>query len=1150
MRNLKRTLSLALAALMLMSMMVVSAGAATKDFTDSSEIQNKEAVEVMVALNVISGKDDGSYFAPNDTLTREEMAKVVSYVMNGGVEPVVGTKVNPTYSDIKGIWSEKYIEYCTSMGIINGDGAGKFNPTGTLTAEQAAKMFLTAMGYNANVFGFTGNDWAINVGRYANEAGLYKNLGDVVPSQPISRDDACQMAYNAIQGTMMKRTWSQDLTTGQLTETYVPWTSEDNNGVSYPVTLLGQKFDGVIKLAYMEDFSYDSTKKMWTYDFRSTGASQFGGSAISDDKGISGTGHGVVALKSDVDYTAFYGQQVKVIYNTKDNEVIYGVYANDSSVVVEGATGNVEDYNNTADTVTVAGTDYKLNGDANTIVVYDFGVGNATTLDTLKANATGTNLSAYTFKMVDNTGDGKIDAVIRTPMTVAKINYVGKDSVQFGSGVATQKLDDLVTYDGFAAGDWVCFINAANSVYSDNTIQKLDLQTAAVSGVRGGATANVYTEYQVNDTWLAASGDSTYAGLIAKADVNDTVEYISLGSTIFYAKIVDIAATTKNIAMIVTADDTTGSNNVHGSVAEAKLLLADGTTKVVTVSKITYYGGTTTPTVDDSVVAADITANIGIGQLVTYRVDGSNYELTEVCASNLAGYKAIKSESTGGNTAYNNGKIAGVELADDAVVYFIANDGASTPADPTDNGNFAAAAGRKSDVYTGKEIKNTWGTGSKTIATGAGAGSGQTQDTNTVDYVTVLTQEINGFTYAKVVLIADETALPKVTTGSNYGYLAAATSRTVEDGKTYLNYTIHTANGELKVKEENTDAPQDYPQGAVITYDVVSEGIVKNVNVVKSDMVTGKVTGWDGVDKIALDGYSTEIDANDTTIIYVDSDKKVGAEGGSIQKFADYNGDGIANGSEPDNVRYVLSSSKDYVVFLLVDINNEMKANPVAMELSGDLSAEDIEKALSNGSATVDASNLEAVGTVNVAKGQTLTITNTSTTNALTVNVAEGATLKVTDTSITDGMLIIKVAAGGAVELPNGKLFGTDGAAVVIDPSLTRAASEGVEVEVKAANNGGVYVISSDAEIKMVKNLTLGTKDGLELTGTAKLTGTAGVSITFNASMTKLTVNNNNFYDDPTDADADGVSAGATYKWTTFTVTGTNTQVTGWLKQQ
>ncbi|OUO37654.1 S-layer homology domain-containing protein, partial [Flavonifractor sp. An306] len=71
MRNLKRTLSLVLAALMLMSMMVVGAGAAVKDFTDSDEIQHKEAVEVMVALNVVSGKDDGSYFAPTDTFTRE-----------------------------------------------------------------------------------------------------------------------------------------------------------------------------------------------------------------------------------------------------------------------------------------------------------------------------------------------------------------------------------------------------------------------------------------------------------------------------------------------------------------------------------------------------------------------------------------------------------------------------------------------------------------------------------------------------------------------------------------------------------------------------------------------------------------------------------------------------------------------------------------------------------------------------------------------------------------------------------------------------------------------------------------------------------------------------------------------------------------------
>ena len=1122
MRNLKRTLSLVLAALMLMSMMVVGAGAASKDFTDSDEIQHKEAVEVMVALNVVSGKDDGSYFAPTDTFTREEMAKVVSYVMNGGVEPVVGTKVTPTYSDIKGIWSEKYIEYCTSMGIINGDGAGKFNPTGTLTAEQAAKMFLTAMGYNANVFGFTGNDWAINVGRYANEAGLYKNLGDVVPSQPISRDDACQMAYNAIQGTMMKRSWSQDLTTGQLTETYVPWLQDD--ATNTPHTLLLDKFDGTIQLGYVTNFSYDSTKAQWTYDFATD--ARFGGKAIDSTKAIK-----VSSLKSDVDYTGFYGQQVKVIYNINDNEQVYGIYPNDSSVIVEGATGNVEDFNNTSDTVTVSGTDYKLNGDANTIGVYNFGVGDSNVnLDALKAKTDGSNLDAYTFKMVDNTGDGKIDAVIRTPMTIAKINYVGKDSVQFGSNVGTQKLDDLVTYDGFAAGDWVCFINADNAVYSDNTIQKIELQTAAVSGVRGGASASVYTEYQINGEWLAGSSNSTYTGLIEKADVNDTVEYVSLGSTIFYAKIVDIAATSKNIAMVVTAGVEFGDiGDVTGNNLKAKLLLADGTTTTVTISKIDNNSKSAS-------VSDDVTELRGlIGTLVTYRVDGSNYELMRVNDdTNKAGYKSFVTSSVG-DTVYSNGKIAGYELADDAVVYFIGNTtGAGT--DTANDGAFGPNSTRKADVYTGKEIKNTWGANSKTITLGTA---------NALDKVSVLTQEVNGFTYAKVVLIGDEDGLPNVTTGSNYGYLTAGTFRTVEDGKTYLNYTIHTANGELKVKEENTAAPQEYPQGAVITYDVVSEGIVKNVNVVKSDMKTGKVTGWDGVDKIALDSYSTEIDAKDTTILYVDSDKMVGVEGGAIQKFADYNGNGVADASEPNNVRYVLSASGDYVVFLLVDVNNDMKANPVSMSLSGNVNAAKIEAALTNGSADLDASGLTAGVSVTVKNGQTLNVTNVDDTYALNVTVESGATLKISDTTVDANMLVAAVKAGGAVVLADGtQLFGGN----------TAIQSGTVTVKGDADK---VYAISRDAEVKVLDNTEIGAKDAKDakvdfaFTDKAALVGNAtGVTIKFGANVTFT--NMTNFYNDTANTTADGVSANSTYKWTTFTVSinNTDTQVTGWLKQQ
>ena len=57
MRNLKRVLSLGLALVMMLSLMIVSAGAASTydSFTDKDEIVNTEAVNTMVSLGVIDG---------------------------------------------------------------------------------------------------------------------------------------------------------------------------------------------------------------------------------------------------------------------------------------------------------------------------------------------------------------------------------------------------------------------------------------------------------------------------------------------------------------------------------------------------------------------------------------------------------------------------------------------------------------------------------------------------------------------------------------------------------------------------------------------------------------------------------------------------------------------------------------------------------------------------------------------------------------------------------------------------------------------------------------------------------------------------------------------------------------------------------------
>ena len=202
MRNLKRVLSLALASIMLLGMMVVGAGAASKDFTDSDEIKNVEAVDVMVALGVLEGGDKGD-FQPNSILTREQAAKIICYLLLGEEAAEKLTTNYPIFSDVPASrWSAPYISYCVNLGILAGDGAGHFYPEGKLTGVAFAKMLLVALGYNAEREDYVGNNWEINVSAAAIAAGIAPK--GLVLSNELSRQDAAQMAYNTLQATMVE----------------------------------------------------------------------------------------------------------------------------------------------------------------------------------------------------------------------------------------------------------------------------------------------------------------------------------------------------------------------------------------------------------------------------------------------------------------------------------------------------------------------------------------------------------------------------------------------------------------------------------------------------------------------------------------------------------------------------------------------------------------------------------------------------------------------------------------------------------------------------------------------------------------------------------------------------------------------------------
>ena len=237
MRNLKRALSLALALVMVLSMMVVGAGAVSvDDFSDADEIVNKEAVTVLATLGVITGNDDGSY-APADTISRAEMSTIICRVLNGGKDPVLGEAVSNSYTDTTSHWAKNYIEYCTTLGIVAGKGDGTFDPEGDVTVAEAAKMVLVALGYNAAIEGYTGGAWQINVDARANPLGLYDDLTYTTTSAPLTRDNAAQMLYNALDCDMVRYDYVLDTTSSTLTGT-TQLTSTDE-------TLLEDKFDAV-----------------------------------------------------------------------------------------------------------------------------------------------------------------------------------------------------------------------------------------------------------------------------------------------------------------------------------------------------------------------------------------------------------------------------------------------------------------------------------------------------------------------------------------------------------------------------------------------------------------------------------------------------------------------------------------------------------------------------------------------------------------------------------------------------------------------------------------------------------------------------------------------------------------------------------------
>ena len=487
---------------MMLSIMVVGAGAA---FADQSDIDTKhqEAVDMCNTLNIITGFENGK-FMPKDNVTREQMAKMICVLDNGGKEPQLAA--GNTFTDVPSDrWSNKYIEACAARGVVVGIGGGKFSPAGKVTATQAAKMLLVELGYDDGIQKYSGSNWATQVNIDATKKGYYDELEDIDVNAPLTREHAAQMIWNALQAN-------------EVEYKYTLVTNPDGSITSkVDVKDKDAKAEGADGLQLVEDKYGTRVEK------------DIVNSATSNSKGfIADLKAGADLTKLANDPTEFVGKAVKVLAKASDD--VYGIYVDTdlTANVVETTLGDISgDLNKTE--LKINDVTYKTSertfGAVKAVSVtgkaLDASIP-ATLADVANSQAADKVSPAAKVVLIDNTGDEKIDIAVITPVAFGEISYLTSDKISVKSNVLTNvDLEDCNVYSGAAKDDYVAVIPKAFVAADENVITQLEKVNGEVDALRIGSARIDGTWYDTSivEPTLKEKGDFyMYNGYIAKTD--------------------------------------------------------------------------------------------------------------------------------------------------------------------------------------------------------------------------------------------------------------------------------------------------------------------------------------------------------------------------------------------------------------------------------------------------------------------------------------------------------------------------------------------------------------------------------------------------------------------------------------------------------
>ena len=233
-KNLKKVISAVIA----LALSVTSVAMAAPKFSDVAETASyAQAVEVLGALGVISGYEDGT-FKPDNNITRAEVATMVVAALNRSAD-ADGAKGTTKFDDMNvdaKAWATGFVNIGVQEGFISGYEDGSFKPDNNVTFAEMVSMLVRVAGYGRYAEYLGG--WKTGYLSVGNDYGITKGVA-CAEDVAVTRGQDAQMIYNTLVDVPMVK--STTLTTDSNGNLVPEMTIMNGKGDADYETLLTEK---------------------------------------------------------------------------------------------------------------------------------------------------------------------------------------------------------------------------------------------------------------------------------------------------------------------------------------------------------------------------------------------------------------------------------------------------------------------------------------------------------------------------------------------------------------------------------------------------------------------------------------------------------------------------------------------------------------------------------------------------------------------------------------------------------------------------------------------------------------------------------------------------------------------------------------------